>query len=437
MINYALYTIVVFFHSLGLLHFFCITFTLQLPKNKSISYFLLVVYALLTSYTLSDSYVNISSKTLYDIIAVFYFSTRIWIYLLIFRCVNLRMILLSILSIFIDQVFISFLTMTLYISEIHVFILSKLLEALLLFLCIWLIKKHHMEESLAKYAHKIKIYIYILSIITIALISLLGEMATFAYTGKTTIYTIQICTILLLVILSIIVSSIVKIAISEQEKTELSELLIKQIENQIGYYEKINEIYDEFRSFRHDFQNHVLCLQSILNANDIKQAQEYLVGLVNLSAGTKPKYNTGSVIIDALLNDKSETAEKQKNFIEFTGYVPTSGIRNIDLCTIFANAIDNAIEACSKSDSSEEKYIRIHSDFRQGYYFLTITNPIFEALKIENGHIVTSKKNKTLHGYGLANISKAVKKYNGNTNVFIKEEIFHLDITILLDKNLK
>lgn len=433
MISSALYTIVVFFHSLALLHFFRIAFTLEFPQRKSIVYILLGLYALLTSYTLSNSYANLSSKVLADIIAIFYFSARIWLYFLIFRCVNAKMALLSILSLFIDQIFSSSLALVIPISDINNYILSRLIVTIILISCINMIKRHNLTDFLTKYIRKIKIYIYLLSIVTMGLISGLVEAATFSRPNERTVIIIQGCTILLVIILSIVVSSIVKIAISEQEKKELSELLSKQIENQVGYYEKINEIYDEFRSFRHDFQNHILCLQSILDANDVEQAQEYLSSLVDRSSGTKPKYNTGSVIIDALLNDKSTAAEKQNISIEFTGYVPTTGIHNIDLCTIFANAIDNAIEACRKSNSTEDKYIRICSDFRQGYYFLTITNPIFETIQLEKGRIITSKKNKTLHGYGLANIIKAVKKYNGDTNISTQDNYFSLDITLLLD----
>lgn len=436
MINYSIYTIVIFLYSLGLFHFYRIAFTLPYPKRKSIVYIVLGIYAFFATYTLTDSYYDIPSKTVKDIIAIFYFSARVWIYLLIFRCINLRMALLSVLTIFIDSLFSAFLSLITRIPTISLNIVPVLLETLLLFLCIKIIKKKRLEESLAKYIRKIRVFIYILAIITIALISLLGAMATFSYAQKTTITTIQICSLLLLIIISVVVSNIVKIAISEQEKTELSELLAEQIENQVNYYERINEIYDEFRSFRHDFQNHIFCLQSILDANDVEQAQQYLTDLVKLSAGTKPRYNTGSVIIDALLNDKSQTAENQNTFIDFTGYIPTTGIHNIDLCTIFSNAIVNAIEACDKSNSTDEKHIQIHSDFRQGYYFLTITNPIFEGLRMENGRIITSKKNKTIHGYGLANIIKTVKKYNGKTDIYVLDNAFHLELTLLLNKNI-
>ncbi len=433
MISYILHTIVVFFYSFSLLHLFHIIFRQPLPQRKAIVYIVLGMYSLLSTYTLTDAYHNLPSEALADIIALVYFSAKIWIYFIIFRYVHLKMGLLSIASIFIHSILHNFLKMRIYaISELHLTILSTLLEALIYFWCLWLIKRNNLEEAIAKYARKIKTYIYVLVIITVCLISLLGAMATFTFDTETTTNLIQLCTILLLVVISIVVANIVKIAISEQEKTELSELLTKQVENQVSYYERINEIYDEFCSFRHDFQNHVLCLQGILETNDIQQAKEYLSELITLFSGTQPKYNTGSVIIDALLNDKSTTAEKDNISIHFHGYIPTSGIHNVDLCTIFSNAIDNAIEACQKSDSTAKKLIQIKSDYRQGYYFLSFSNPIFEVIHTKKGRIITSKGNTTLHGYGIANITKAAKKYQGEVQISTKDNIFQLDVILLL-----
>jgi len=417
------------------MHFLQIAFNFQFPKRNWIAYLLLLSQAILTSYTTSDAYRCLDGSPVYNIIGIIYFSSKIWIFFLIFRHISLKLTLLSSLSLFIEPLFSAITALFLSIDNISngFYLLSKILLGIILFVCIYTIKSHHLESAFAKYISKIKSYVFILINITIMLISLLIDMVTYSYNNAKTTNIIRICAILLLFILFAVITSIIRIAISEQEKTELSDLLSKQIENQVNYYEKINTIYDEFRSFRHDFQNHILCLESILEANDISQALEYINDIVDLSSGSKPKYDTGSVIIDALLDDKSQYSESKNIYIHFKGYVPTNGIRNIDLCTILANAIDNAIEACCKSNTNENQYIHIVSDFRQGYFFLNISNPIFESIYKEKGHIVTSKKNKSLHGFGLANIMKTVQKYNGNTNISISDNQFILDISLLLD----
>ena len=226
--------------------------------------------------------------------------------------------------------------------------------------------------------------------------------------------------------------SIIKISISESEKKANVELLSKQVENQVEYYEKIQKYYDEFRSFRHDFKNHILCLRSLVAANRIDEAVEYMNDMESMAVQKKEEFNTGNIIIDALLNDKSEKAQKAHAKLEFKGFVPTMGITKADLCIIMANAIDNAIESCAKDYNETIKSININADFKQGYFFLKISNPMFETVKINGKKLVTSKVDKDRHGFGVANIMHTVEKYEGTADITTEDNTFVLDIQMHL-----
>ena len=226
--------------------------------------------------------------------------------------------------------------------------------------------------------------------------------------------------------------SIIKISISESEKKANVELLSKQVENQVEYYEKIQKYYDEFRSFRHDFKNHILCLRSLVAANRIDEAVEYMNDMESMAVQKKEEFNTGNIIIDALLNDKSEKAQKAHAKLEFKGFVPTMGITKADLCIIMANAIDNAIESCAKDYNETIKSINIDADFKQGYFFLKISNPMFETVKVNGKKLVTSKVDKDRHGFGVANIIHTVEKYEGTADITTEDNTFVLDIQMHL-----
>jgi sensor histidine kinase regulating citrate/malate metabolism len=227
--------------------------------------------------------------------------------------------------------------------------------------------------------------------------------------------------------------SIIKISISEAEKRTTIDMLSKQVENEIKYYEKINTIYGEFRSFRHDFKNHLICLRSLIDAEEKNKAMEYIDDIEALSSVEKKQYNTGNIIIDALMNDKNDRAATVNTKIVFSGMVPTAGISNVDLCIIMANAIDNAIEACGKDTSEKPKEIKVNADFKQGYFFFTITNPIFETVEIKsNKTIATSKSDKDHHGFGVSNILRVVQKYDGEADLSADDKQFTLDLNLVL-----
>lgn len=231
-------------------------------------------------------------------------------------------------------------------------------------------------------------------------------------------------------IISYIIARILSISAAEREHKRISELLTVQLENQVAYYQKINDIYTEFRAFRHDYRNHLLCLRGLLAENEVQRACEYMDQIESMSHSKRKTYDTGNIIVDSLLNDKNEKAAQYQTQIVFDGFVPTSGITSADLCTIFANAIDNAIEACIKDPDNTEKQICVHSDFQQGLCCLKITNPVFEKVEIRNGNqVTTSKQDRQMHGFGVANIVKTAKKYDGDAVLSAENGIFTLEVS--------
>ncbi|MBP7185214.1 MAG: GHKL domain-containing protein [Ruminococcus sp.] len=241
----------------------------------------------------------------------------------------------------------------------------------------------------------------------------------------------------LIVVMGYIVISLMQISISDTEQREIVELLDTQLKNQTNYYEKINDIYSEFRSFRHDFKNHLICLRSLLADGDTDKALAYMSDIESISYTEKHRYETGNVIADALLNDKAERAEQYNVKINFSGFIPTMGITDVDICTLMSNSIDNAIEACAKDSSDNMKEVTVTSDFRQGCFFFTVRNPIFEKVRIEkNNKIRTTKEDKIIHGYGLSNIIRVSKKYHGDTTVCADNNEFILESHLFLEKDI-
>lgn len=50
-------------------------------------------------------------------------------------------------------------------------------------------------------------------------------------------------------------------------------------------------------------------------------------------------------------------------------------------------------------------------------------NPFFKTPEKKSGRFITSKSNKHLHGLGLKNVSKIVKKYQGSLDIAVQNDI--------------
>lgn len=360
------------------------------------------------------------------LIAVYYLG-RLCSYFIIYRKINLKILYVFLLTINLPQIYLN-----LFKPILSNYMLANLIAfisdvAITAFILIYITKKDYarfingLVESLPA-----RIYVLTLILMYIASIFVMGE------TKEN--HEVYVKFFLLPSMIGLVAAtiSIIRISISESEKKATVELLSKQFENQIEYYEKIQKIYDEFRSFRHDFKNHILCLRSLVSAGQIDEAIEYMNDMESMATRKKEEFNTGNIIIDALLNDKSEKAQKANAKLEFSGFVPTVGITKPDLCIIMANATDNAIEACAKDESSEIKIIKIDANFKQSYFFLKISNPMFEEVKLNGKKLMTSKEDKERHGFGVANIKRTVEKYEGTMDITTENNTFVLEIQMHL-----
>ena len=88
----------------------------------------------------------------------------------------------------------------------------------------------------------------------------------------------------------------------------------------------------------------------------------------------------------------------------------------MDLCTIFANAINNAVEAILSANQDMKKQSSIQVKIRsfKEDLFIDISNPVFKNVNIINGRLITTKEDKDYHGFGTENMRKKVLKYQGS-----------------------
>lgn len=319
-------------------------------------------------------------------------------------------------------------------DELVCAVVSFWFEAVLLFLIMRHIKKRSDREMLVRsiistipagLCVTVLVFIYAINLFTYAAMN----AAENSFYQRLSL--IMICPIIFLV--TFIVIRMVRISTLEIQQTQISRLLSKQLEDQVEHYESIQQVYSELRSFRHDLRNHLICLRTLINGNDMQRASEYIDELEKMQLTVNKGFDTGNVIADALLSVKNGKAAGINARIVFTGSVPQYGIANADLCVILANALDNAIEACEKEPRETVKTITVDAEHSHGCFFLTISNPVSEKIDIKNGNqVTTSKEDRFCHGFGVANIVRTSAKYGGNTRLSSSDGRFVAEVELFL-----
>lgn len=212
------------------------------------------------------------------------------------------------------------------------------------------------------------------------------------------------------------------------------------LENQIRQMQKevteIQDIYADMRGLRHDMRNHLsnilLYVKSVIGT-DCEELNRYIGKMEETVGRLDVTYQTGNPITDIIIHQKSQEAQKKKILFEVDFNYPSERQIDVyDIGVVLHNALENAIEACSKAEG--EPYISLHSYGKGNLFFIEIENKYTGEILFdkETGLPISHKKNKKLHGLGMANIQKCAKKYMGDIDIALSstgdEKIFALTI---------
>ena len=234
---------------------------------------------------------------------------------------------------------------------------------------------------------------------------------------------------IVLIVSSSIILLIVIRKIVEDDKLKLEyELINERIRTNYKSYENINEVHDKLKYVYHDLKNHMICIK---NYDTKEEIISYINNLELQISDFENFKNTGNKTLDIILGEKIRLCKKYN--IEFEESINISKlkfIKNNDICSIFANALDNAIEACINIDSEIEKRIEAKATYINEFAIIKFINTKTNDIKIIDNRIQTSKPDNKIHGRGIASIKYIVNKYNGETIVNYSDNEFILKIMI-------
>ncbi len=229
-----------------------------------------------------------------------------------------------------------------------------------------------------------------------------------------------------LIVLNIVVTMIIqRLRIYEQNQIE-EQLIEKRLEDERLLLAKINDNYELVRTMRHDTKHYYSILQAMIEKKQYDEAKE----LLEFVTGNKLKYGyaiyTGNNIIDNVVNAKSRICEERGIRFDFQMTGKVSGKIETDIGVIISNLIDNAIEA---QEHVKKGKITLSIDAVEGMCRLDMSNTINGSVLESNPGLVTSKKDKELHGLGIKSIYRILKNLDGMMDIYEEGEAlnFHIE----------
>ncbi len=140
---------------------------------------------------------------------------------------------------------------------------------------------------------------------------------------------------------------------------------------------------------------------------------------------------TGNEVLDTILTEKNLRCVANNILMSCVADgACISFIKDSDLCALFGNALDNAIEAVMKVEDAEKRVIELILYERCGLISLNISNTFVGEVKLVNGFPITMKSDLHLHGFGVKSMQIIVERYGGEITVSAQDNIFGLSILI-------
>lgn len=184
------------------------------------------------------------------------------------------------------------------------------------------------------------------------------------------------------------------------------------LELQKVHYDSLARSNVEVRRIRHDMKNHLFCMKELLNLKKYSELADYLESICREVSSAEMKVHVGNEIADAIITEKLRVANEKGIRMEIDGNFAGVQLAALDICTILANLLDNAVEATAGQEE-ENRWIHLSFQKTEHFYLLTEENPVEKQVVIKEQSIASTKKDKVQHGFGLKNIKDAAASYGG------------------------
>lgn len=202
------------------------------------------------------------------------------------------------------------------------------------------------------------------------------------------------------------------------------------LHSQVMQYKLSRESIDLVNRKYHDLKHQISVLRS---ETDDAVRNAYLDHMEKEIKIYEAQYKTGNKILDTILT--SQNLYCMKHGIDMV-CVADGALLNfmevMDICTIFGNALDNAVECELKIEDKKKRMINLKVFRQKQFAIIGCMNYCEDIVQMKEGLPLTSKKDHAYHGFGVKSIQAAAQKYDGTISVSVEKNWFRLLVMIPL-----
>ena len=186
----------------------------------------------------------------------------------------------------------------------------------------------------------------------------------------------------------------------------------------------------ELHTIKHDIQNQYAYMRMLLRNRSYDALEEYFAELTgSFSESVVPFVDCGSRVLDLIFNMEHAKAQELGVELRIKAAAPhVLPFRDVDLCNLYTNLIDNALEACA-SEKLPDAFVEVSVSVRGDYLFTQVVNPTKKDKSFLD-RVQTTKPDRRTHGKGMSIVRGIVNKYNGRYSARIENRMFYAEFLL-------
>ncbi len=206
------------------------------------------------------------------------------------------------------------------------------------------------------------------------------------------------------------------------------------LEEQNAYLQRLLDQEADTRKFRHDINNQLLAIRAMATSQDkdkfIEAIDEVIGEMKQISSNT---YNVNNEQISGAMlyyfPQAKNTTISVSGKVEQTPEIPPLSLMLI-ATNIFKNAVES-VNCCNLNDLFIDVCIDSVTKDNSDYLHMLVKNSCDKSVEFRrNGLPITSKPDKTNHGFGAEKISQLAKQYGGKVSFSLNNNVFTTDLLL-------
>ena len=268
----------------------------------------------------------------------------------------------------------------------------------------------------------------------ILIISAILEILNYCFGVSRSFATIfQIGMVIFFICVSMIGGNYIKeiIELRNEEQMKENELKLLRIRIEQSKLRQDAELKnrEDIRRQRHDLRHQLTVLKDMNDSGKKEELSQYLDELIDDTIVKGEVRYCENIAVNAVIAYYAAMASENNIDCSVKTVVPVElmNISDSELCVVFGNLMENAIEACRRMKEGK-RYLSIRSIVKFGKLVITMDNSYDGKVKVVDNNYISSKRNEV--GIGLQSIRTVAVHHGGNASFEHEGGVFHSSVYV-------